>query len=100
MRNNLQNAFAESFQAVALDLLKRPLADNEPRLEIIAPVDEDQRLAVVDVSERLLRIALHPADAEPEHIYRNAVLDYFELRGFSGNRVTAVAADHQVRQDL
>ena len=93
---DLHNALPERIEIVGFHLLKRALADNESALKIIAAIDENQGLAVVDVSEELLGVAGFAADAEPESVNGNAGFDYFEAGGIAGDGVASIATDNQV----
>src|SRR5665213_996303 len=95
-RSDLENAFSKRLQPRALCFLKGILTDNESSLEIIAAVDQDQCLAVIDGAQELLWISRLAAQAKPEHIDRNAEFDYFHLSRLARRGVTAVTAHHQV----
>ena len=79
---------------------ERAFADHQPRLEVIAPRDQNERLAVVDIAEQLLGIVAGAADAEPQHVDGNAELLHLEAGGLADARVTAIAADDQIGQDI
>src|SRR5580692_9803343 len=70
------------------------------RLEIIAARNQDQRRTVVDVAEQIFGIVAGAADAEPEDVDGNALLQHFEVRRLARDRVSSVASDHQVGANL
>src|ERR1700733_8226536 len=54
---NSPNRLAKRGDSFALGLLERTLRNNKSGLKIVAAVDQDQRPAVVEISQQLLRIA-------------------------------------------
>ena len=54
---DLSDFVPEVVEAILLDLTKEPLADDEAGLEVIAAIDEDEGLAVVDVAEGVFGVA-------------------------------------------
>jgi len=60
IRRNPRDGVAQHVQPVALDFLERTFPNDQPGLKIIAPVDQDQHLPIVDISQHLLGIAPSP----------------------------------------
>ena len=79
-RSDPLQLLAKRPKPVTLDLFERALANDQCRLEIIAARDQDQRLAVVDVAEQIFGIVAGAADAKPQHVNGNAVLQHLEVR--------------------
>jgi hypothetical protein len=54
------------------------LGDDETDLKVVAAIDENERAAVVHLSQQLLRVIRVAADSEPQHIDRNT--DFQDLQ--------------------
>jgi hypothetical protein len=67
-RGDLENALSKYFKPTPLYFLKRVFLDDEPGLEIIAAVDQDQCLAVIDRAQKLFGVGRLSAQSKPENI--------------------------------
>src|SRR5438132_13176252 len=65
----------QSVESASLDLGERSFAHDQTALPVIAPVDHDEDLSVVDPTQELPRIARLSGDAHPENIPRRPDLD-------------------------
>src|SRR5665213_1003516 len=97
---DLENAFSKHFQPTGLDFLKRAFLDDESGLEIIAAVDQDQRLAIIERAQDLFGVARPSAQPKPENIDRNPEFDHLKTGRLAGGRMAPVASHHQVRANL
>ena len=68
------------------------LGNDEAALEVIATVDEDEEVAVVDVAESITGIAFAAAKMEPENVDRNPGLLDGKVGGGSRGGVAAIAS--------
>src|ERR1700732_671141 len=100
VRCDLRDILAKRVETFRFDLLKRAFADDQSGLKIIAPVDQDQRLAVIDVAQYLLWVVRLARDSKPQHIKGTAELLNTESRGVPHRRTPTVAGNHQVRFNL
>ena len=72
---DLANCAAEGLHALPANFIQRPFADQQPGLEVITAIDQDQSLAVIDIAKELIGIGLMAANAEPKHVDGDAALD-------------------------
>ena len=72
---DLANCPAEGLHALPANFIQRPFADQQPGLEVITAIDQDQSLAVIDIAKELIGIGLMAANAEPKHVDGDAALD-------------------------
>ena len=71
------------------------LGDDEATLVVVAAGDKDEELAVIEVAEGVLRLAVAAAEAEPEDVDGGSGLVDGEAGGGAGGGVAAVAADNE-----
>ncbi len=91
---------AEGIEASGFDFVIGAFCDDEAGLKVVAAVDEDEGLSVVDIAEHVGRVALDAADAEPEDIDGDSVLDDVEAGGAACNGMAAIATHDEVGADL
>src|SRR3989441_8488988 len=65
-----QDVGTQSVESASLDLGERSFAHDQTTLPVVAPVDHDEDLPVVDATQELPRIARLSGDAHPENIHR------------------------------
>ncbi len=92
-RGNLADAVAEGRQPGLAHLLERPLGNNQPRLEVVAAIDQDQGLAEIHIAEDFAGIVLKAGQAEPEHVDGHAAFLQRQLCGLADGGVASVAGD-------
>src|SRR3989441_9119671 len=95
-----QDVGTQSVEAASLDLDERSFAHDQTALPVIAPVDHDEDLSVVDPPQELPRIARFARDAHPENIHRRPELDRRECGGRAHRRLPAIGADHEIGRHL
>ena len=93
----LQDSGAERIESAPLDFVKSALANDHPGLKVVAAVNQDECLSEINSSEHLFRIVRPAADAEPEHVVRNAEILELELPCLPHDRMPAIAANDQFR---
>src|SRR6185437_9066287 len=67
-----RDMLAQNFDVLRLQRAKRTLCDDKTALPMGASLDEDKNLAGLHAAEAFVRVALFPAEAEPQHIHRRA----------------------------
>jgi hypothetical protein len=77
--SNLRNSLTELVDSAAFDFVEAIFADNQPGLEIVPAIDENQRFPIIEIPKRALRVVGLTTDAEPEHIDGNSVFLYLIL---------------------
>src|SRR5438093_504076 len=86
----------QRLESASLDLGERSFAHDQTALPVVASVDHDEDLPVVDPTQQLPRIARSARDAHPENIHRRAELDRRQSGGFAHGRISAIGANHEV----
>src|SRR6266571_3930693 len=84
-------------QPARLDAVEAVFGNNEAALPVIAAVEQHKKFAVLEKTERLLRIILFFGDAHPEHVDRHAKLAQLETGARVNRRVPPVRSDDEVR---
>src|SRR4030095_201321 len=74
--------------------------NHEADLEIIATIEQDEQFAVLERSERLLRIVRTLGETHPKNINRHAELLELQLRARMRNCVPAIGADDKIGMKL
>src|SRR5580693_927303 len=64
--------FSERVETLRLNSIKFSFLDHERTLPVVVPIQHDKSATRLEIAERLLVIFPAAADAEPEHIYRDA----------------------------
>src|SRR5205814_4701 len=78
-------------------LAEAAFRDDETALPVIAAIEQHKQLAMLEKTERLLRIILFFRDAHPEHVDRHAKLVQLETGASVSRRVSPVSTDDEVR---
>lgn len=99
-RCNPRDILSERFETLPLELLEGILWNDETRLKVVVPVDQDQHFSKIDMSQHLLAILSLAADAEPKHVDRNAQFPHLQFPGGSHKGMTPVACNNEVGSDL
>src|SRR5450631_442736 len=81
IRSNLTNRVTKSLQTTIVHFRERALANQQSRLEVIAAINQNQRLAVIEISQHLLGIVGVSAEVKPQHVDGDSALDDLKSRG-------------------
>src|SRR4029077_5431355 len=87
-------------QAACFDLLKAAFWNHETALPVIAAIEQHQQLALLEESERLLRIVFLLRNAHPEGVNRNSKFLQIETRARVNGRMPSVRADDEIGVEI
>src|SRR2546423_10889448 len=91
---------AQSGKAALANLFVGSFAYDQTSLPIIAAIDEDEDLSIVQSTKQLTRIGGLARDDHPEHVHRRAEIGRLESSRLAYRRLSAIAADDEIGVDV
>src|SRR5205823_13715679 len=90
------HAVAERLDAVCGHPIDAALRNDICTLPVVAAIEHDEQRTGFDVNEYVGAVGVAAGDAKPQDVHRCAVIVTVQTRPVAHDRVTPIAADHEI----